>query len=107
MKRDRQGNARGPFAWCLACDHYSVELRELAVDVNGTSEDEADALCIPHRARLTEGGCVLCGCRVPWVMLHESSDIGACRPCYVARFGEKAARQVELAWQTMDWAKEL
>ena len=92
MKRDRQVSVRGPFAWCLACEHYGVDLRELAVDVNGTSKDEADALCMPHRARLTEGACVLCGCREPWVMLHDSSDIGACRLRTLDRFLERSKR---------------
>jgi hypothetical protein len=107
MARKGSDSPRGLFAWCMACEQYEVEPRELAVDVNGSSKDEADALCVPHRARLTEGSCVFCGRREPWVMLHESSDIGACRPCYVARFGEEAAREIELAWQTMNWARKL
>mgnify|MGYP001593714353 FL=1 len=77
MKNVDRDCARGPMAWCLACDHYGCEPRELAVDLDGRSEDEADALCAVHRGRLTEGACVLCGRRLPWAMPHESSDIGA------------------------------
>ncbi len=107
MPNFNQGGLRGPLAWCLACDHYGCEPRELAVDLDGLSMDEADALCAVHRGRLTEGACVLCGCRLPWVMLHESSDIGACRPCFAGRFGEEAACDVEVAWRSLEWARGL
>ena len=107
MSKERPALLRGPYAWCLACEHYDIQPRELAVDVTGTSRDEADALCRPHRARLTEGGCVLCGRREPWVMIHETSDIGACRPCFAGRFGEERAQQVEDAWEDFKWAQSL
>lgn len=107
MRNDNRGTYRGPSAWCLACDHYDCQPRELAVDLDGLSKDEADALCALHRGRLTEGACVLCGRRLPWVMLHESSDVGACRPCFVSCFGEAAACDVEVAWRTLEWARSL
>lgn len=98
---------RTPFSDCLACEHYLCEPRELAVDRTGTSPDEADGLCGVHRGRLTEGACVLCGRRMPWVMLQEQSDIGACRPCFEACFGEGEARRIEAAWAELDRALNL
>jgi hypothetical protein len=78
-----------------------------AVDRAGTSTDEADALCVRHRAFLTEGFCVVCGRREAWLVLHETSDIGACRPCFVRCFDEDAARSVEAAWKALDEAASL
>jgi hypothetical protein len=78
-----------------------------AVDSAGISRDEADSLCVTHRARLTEGYCVLCGRREAWLVLHDESDIGACRPCYAGRFGEPAAQAVEATWEAQDHAANL
>jgi hypothetical protein len=78
-----------------------------AVDQKGSSDDEADALCSRHRAFLTEGFCVVCGRREAWVVLHETSDIGACRACFVRCFDEDAARAVEAAWKSFDDAASL
>ena len=95
---------RDPFSWCLACLEYACQPMELAIDVEGTSPREADALCAPHRARMTEGACVLCGNRFPWVRLHGKSRVGACRPCYVAQLGEEAALEVEARWEALERA---
>jgi len=95
---------RAPFSVCLACRHFESHPKELAVDVEGTSTREADALCGRHRALMTEGVCVLCGNRWPWVRLHAKSGIGACRPCYVERFGEEAALEVEARWEALERA---
>jgi hypothetical protein len=92
---------------CLACSHFGQSPAMPAVDLTGRSKDEADSLCVMHRARLTEGYCVLCGRREAWVVLHETSDIGSCRPCYAGRFGEPAAQQVEAVWSALDDAASL
>lgn len=49
----------------------------------------------------------MCGRREAWVVLHEKSDIGACRPCFVRCFSEDAARGVEAAWRSLDEAASL
>ena len=92
---------------CLACVHFGLQPVGPAVDASGVSDDEADSLCSTHRAFMTEGFCVLCGRREAWLVLHDESDIGACRPCYVARFGEPAAQAVEGAWAALDQAASL
>lgn len=97
---------RPPFSVCLACQEYEVHPQELAVDTEGTSPREVDALCGPHRARVTEGACALCGNRWPWVRLHARSEVGACRPCVVARLGEEAALEIEARWAALERARE-
>jgi hypothetical protein len=37
---------------CVACTYYGVELLSLSVDPACRSKDEADRLCILHRARM-------------------------------------------------------
>src|SRR6185503_15620873 len=64
---------------------------ELSVDPACRSREEADALCAMHRARMTEGFCVLCGRREPWVSPWPSSEIGACERCYRVVFGDPQA----------------
>src|SRR5579862_19260 len=92
---------------CFACTHFGVEPVMPAVDQTGASKDEADILCSSHRAKMTEGYCVLCGRREAWVVLHETSDIGSCRPCYATRFGEEAAQDIEAIWESLDEASRL
>lgn len=60
---------------CVACVYYKVTPPSLSVDPACQSNDEADALCMAHRARTTEGLCVLCGRREPWVSPWPDSDI--------------------------------
>lgn len=72
---------------CVACAYYELVPASLAVDPACRSKDEADALCVLHRARATEGFCVLCGRREPWVSPWPKSDIGACELCYRVTFG--------------------
>ena len=79
---------------CVACEAYGVLPASLAVDPACRSKREADALCAPHRARMTEGYCVLCGRREPWVSPWPGSAIGACEPCFRARFGRTHAEAV-------------
>jgi hypothetical protein len=43
---------------------------------------------------MTEGGCVLCGRRAPWVSPWAGSCIGACRRCLEAVFGKGEADAV-------------
>jgi hypothetical protein len=92
---------------CLACTYFGLRPAMAAADPTGLSKDEADTLCWVHRARLTEGFCVLCGRREAWVVLHDQSDIGACRPCYAARFGETAAAALEATWLSLEAAATL
>lgn len=72
---------------CVACTYYELVPASLAVDPACQSKDEADALCVLHRARATEGFCVLCGRREPWVSPWPNSDIGSCELCYRVTFG--------------------
>ena len=72
---------------CVACEYYGATEIALAVDPGCCSVDEADALCPSHRAKMTEGCCVLCGRRAPWVSPWPGSRIGACRICHQALFG--------------------
>jgi len=85
---------------CVACDYYGLVSPSLAVDPACQSKDEADALCMVHRARTTEGYCVLCGHRAPWVSPWEKSDIGACERCFRVAFGNAQADAVaeQLVW---------
>ena len=86
---------------CVACAYYGLMPASLAVDPACQSKDEVDALCVQHRARATEGYCVLCGRREPWVSPWPKSDIGACELCYSVLFGSAQAEAVaaELARQ--------
>jgi len=73
---------------CVACVYYGVSPVLLAVDPACQSPMEADALCASHRAKMTEGLCVLCGRREPWVSPWPHSDIGACERCFRGVFGK-------------------
>jgi hypothetical protein len=79
---------------CVACAFYGQGSPSLAVDPACQSSDEADALCMVHRARCTEGYCVLCGHRAPWMSPWPNSGIGACEPCFRAVFGHDEADAV-------------
>lgn len=92
---------------CRACCHFRIEPAAPAVDPFEVSQDEADGLCRAHRAKMTEGYCVLCGLRAPWVTLDDESDTGACRPCFARCFSEAAADQVEAYWAELDRAQNL
>ena len=85
---------------CVACEYYGVLPVSLSVDPACQSKDEADALCVVHRARCTEGMCVLCGRREPWVSPWPNSDIGACQLCFRVVFGKARADAVahQLIW---------
>jgi len=88
---------------CVACVYYGVKPPFLSVDPACRSSNEADALCMPHRAKMTEGYCVLCGRREPWVSPWPSSDIGCCEPCFSDLFGKGHADAVALqVW----WLKQ-
>ena len=87
-------------SFCAACVYYELSPVELAVDPACQSKDEADRLCRVHRARCTEGYCVLCGRREPWVSPWPKSDIGACELCFRVVFGKAHADAVahQLIW---------
>src|ERR1043165_1758383 len=76
---------------CAACACYGVVPISLSVDPACQSKDEVDRLCMSHRARATEGFCVLCGRREPWVSPWPHSDVGACELCYRVLFGAELA----------------
>lgn len=76
---------------CVACEVYGVRPASLAVDPACRSEQEADALCVVHRARMTEGACVLCARREPRVSPWPESRIGACELCFRGVFGVEPA----------------
>ena len=80
---------------CVACEEFGISPVAPAVDPTGRSMDEADRLCRTHRARMTEGYCVLCTRALPWVTPFLNSAIGCCRACFVGRFGEEEARRIE------------
>jgi hypothetical protein len=84
---------------CAACVWFEIRPCQPAVDPSGESHDEADGLCRVHRARMTEGYCVLCARRLPWMVIREGSDIGCCRACFVEWKGEAAARELEVFWE--------
>lgn len=104
---DRDGSRSTHLPACRACRHFGLHPEELAVDLSGTSPKETDGLCVVHRARAGEGYCVLCGRREPWVLLHEGSVVGCCRPCFVASFGEGQAAWIEATWGVLDRAADL
>ena len=79
---------------CAACACYGVVPISLSVDPACQSKDEVDRLCMSHRARATEGFCVLCGRREPWVSPWPHSDVGACELCYRVLFGAELADDV-------------
>lgn len=88
---------------CVACVYYGSTPPSLSVDPACQSTDEADSLCMPHRARMTEGYCVLCGRREPWVSPWPNSDIGCCELCFRVLFGKAHADAVALQ---LDWLKK-
>jgi len=83
---------------CAACVAYAQEPVSLSVDPACRSAREADRLCTVHRARATEGYCVLCGRREPWASPWSGSRIGACESCFGEVFGTDHARAVEGAF---------
>ena len=79
---------------CVACAYYGIAPASLSVDPACQSKDEADRLCVLHRARHTEGYCVLCARREPRVSPWRESAIGACEPCCQVLFGSERAGAV-------------
>lgn len=75
---------------CVACATYGIRPASLSVDPACRSDREADRLCGLHRARMTEGYCVLCGRREPTVSPFPRSAIGSCGPCLRVLTGEAA-----------------
>lgn len=85
---------------CVACVYFGSRPVSLSVDPACQSPDEADRLCTVHRARCTEGLCVLCGRREPWVSPWPDSDIAACELCFRVVFGQEQGDAVahQLLW---------
>jgi hypothetical protein len=84
---------------CVACAYYGTSPASLAVDPACQSSDEADALCAAHRAKMTEGLCVLCGRGEPWASPWPNSDIGCCELCFRVIFGKAHADAVALQFE--------
>lgn len=83
---------------CAMCTFFGIRPPAVAVDPEGRSGREVDGFCMVHRARATEGICILCGRRLPWAIMGDPLSPGCCRPCYVERFGEEEARDLEEVW---------
>ncbi|HXX94889.1 MAG TPA: hypothetical protein VEN81_14775 [Planctomycetota bacterium] len=92
---------RKPGSTCTMCLQWNAPTLLPAVDAAGTSPLEVDALCRLHRARATEGACILCGNRAPWLLMRPASGVGVCRTCFVGWEGEKSAEELERYWQTL------
>lgn len=93
--RKRRSTVASWSSFCLACEFFQLDPMSKRVDQIGFSSDEADALCVPHRARMTEGLCVLCGRRLPWVSPWTRSSIGCCELCFRTTYGNEAGDQVQ------------
>ena len=72
---------------CAACLAFGSVPVELAVDPACVSPREADRLCRTHRARMTEGYCVVCARREPRYSPFPASAIGCCVPCAEQAWG--------------------
>lgn len=84
---------------CVACNAFLMHGPGARMNRAPGSSDEADLLCMVHRARTTEGLCVLCGRRAPWASLWPRSDIGCCELCFRVTFGNEAGDQAaEQLW---------
>ena len=94
--RGRRDRVASWSTFCVACEFFHLDSESRRVDQAGTSRDEADALCVVHRARMTEGLCVLCGRRLPWVSPWSKSSIGCCELCFRVTYGSEAADQVHI-----------
>lgn len=84
---------------CVVCDFYEIAPVSLSVDPACRSSRDVDALCSVHRARATEGYCVLCARRKPWVSPWPESRIGSCEPCFRERFDGPPPAAAP-AWET-------
>lgn len=83
------------FPLCWVCCRLKMVPILSSVDATGTSVDEVDELCVVHRSRATEGYCVRCARRTPWVPLDDAQEIGLCRSCAVEVWGEERTRSLE------------
>ena len=92
---------REPGSACTMCEFWDGPVVRPAVDAAGTSPLEVDGLCVLHRARATEGACILCGRGWPWVLMRPGSQVGVCRPCYVEQEGRKGAEDLEQYWKAL------
>lgn len=91
----RRGRVGSWTCFCVACEYFHLDPESRRVDQVGNSSDEADALCVVHRARMTEGMCVLCGRRLPWVSPWINSSIGCCETCFRALYGNDAGDEIQ------------
>jgi hypothetical protein len=78
----------------VACEYYGVLRVFLSVDPACQSKDEADALCAPLRAKMSEGYHVLCGRHAHWMSPWPNSDLAAVSSPFASYSG---VRKVVLA----------
>lgn len=84
---------------CLACERFGILPVRPAVDPTGSSADEADRLCRPHRERVLRGSCFMCGGAEMWASPFSDRSIGCCRACIFKHHGLNAARRIEIELQ--------
>ena len=76
---------------CSICRFWATPCPGRVWNPEGPHSLELQGLCMVHRARASEGTCILCGRRLPWMLMSAWSRLGFCRPCYLVRAGEKEA----------------
>lgn len=81
--------------WCAACPAIGVPPFRPAIPQKDERISRPDDLCRVHRARATEGACVLCGSRLVWMEIHQGGGFGSCRACYATVWGEDEASRLE------------
>ncbi len=101
MGNERVKRYRMPGSACTMCKMWDGPELRPAVDQEGTSPLEVDGLCVVHRARATEGACILCGRGRPWVLMRPGSRVGVCKPCYVEQEGKEQAEDLERYWKAL------
>ncbi len=93
---------REPDSRCTMCVFWTYAEPRPAVDEGGFSPHEVDGLCTPHRAKATEGVCILCGLGLPWLFMKPGSTLGVCRAGFGEGQGEEAARGLTVYWEALD-----
>ena len=79
---------------CAACPHIGVPPLRPAV---ARPED----LCMVHRARATQGACVICGRRLPWMEIQRGIGIGSYRASHGATWREEEVIRLEESWKRL------
>lgn len=80
---------------CVVCYLFNLRPIRYSVDRSQNPTCEADTLCVIHRARATEGYCVMCARRAVWAIIFKDTETGCCRACFAKQYGTRWARQLE------------